>query len=243
MCFCMNPDVDPNKRKQLIIWGGFILIIVVGMYGLARLGASDTRDPGNSTHAITVDPAEHIRGNKEASATLVEYSDFQCPACAAYYPLVKQIENDFGDGLRIVYRNFPLVSIHKNAFDGAKAAEAANRQGKFWEMHDLLFENQPEWSDESNPKTYFVMYAQSLHLDISQFNTDFADPVIADAIRSQMAGGDALQVHSTPTFFLNGRQLTQPENYEDFKKQVALVVPALSFTTSTPIIQTKKASP
>ena len=150
---------------------------------------------------------------------MVEYSDFQCPSCASYQPIIEALLNDFPNDLRFVYRHFPLVAIHKNALSAAMAAEAAGLQGKFWEMHDLLFEKQAEWSQKSDPKDFFVGYAKELGLDEKEFISDFESKSLDEKLRSSLKEADSLGLSYTPTFFLDGREI-KPRSYEEFKKLI-----------------------
>lgn len=161
--------------------------------------------------------ADQVKGERDAKTTLIEYSDFQCPACRAYWPLVKQAAQEFPDQIAIVYRHFPLAQ-HKNAKGAAQASEAAARQGKFWEMHNLLFENQKEWEQKPNPQELFEKYAQDAGLDLEKFKSDLASREIEEKVQTDYRSGLAASVNSTPTFFLNGQKLETPKSYEEFKK-------------------------
>ena len=141
-------------------------------------------------------------GPTTPKVTLVEFSDFECPACGAAYPVVKQVVEKYKDDLKFVYRHFPLDQ-HKNARRAAEAAEAAGAQGKFWEMHDLLFANQKDLSDETIQKL-----ASDLKLDMSQFNQDLATGKYKDKVQKDLTDGTAIGVNATPTFYLNGKKLS-----------------------------------
>lgn len=168
--------------------------------------------------------SQNVKGEATISATLVEYSDFQCPACAAYYPVIKQINKDFGDKLRFVYRYFPLRNIHKNAEISSIAAEAAARQNKFWEMHDLLFENQTEWSNLQDPRGKFKEYAKFIGLDMEKFQNDLNSKEVKDKVEADYQNGLSLKVNATPTFFLNDQKITNPRTYEEFKIKIEEVL-------------------
>jgi protein-disulfide isomerase len=149
---------------------------------------------------IPVGSSDHARGGPEtAPLTLVEYGDYECPYCGAAYPIVKEIENVLGDELRSVFRNFPLGNAHPHAPQAAEAAEAAAAQGRFWEMHDRLYENQQhlETSD-------LVGYAEALGLDVARFETDLAQHTYESRVRSDFLSGVRSGVNGTPTFFING---------------------------------------
>ena len=158
----------------------------------------------------------------DALITMVEYSDYQCPACGVYHPIVERLKEHFGDKLKVEYRDFPL-NIHQYAMLAARAAEAAKSQGKFKAMHDMLFENQNVWSGASNPQSLFEGYAQEIGLDLDQFRNDLNSAEAQRAVIEEKKEGEQLGVNSTPTFFINGEKLVQnPQNFEQFKRLINL---------------------
>ncbi|OGZ32769.1 MAG: hypothetical protein A3H02_02030 [Candidatus Niyogibacteria bacterium RIFCSPLOWO2_12_FULL_41_13] len=174
-------------------------------------------------------PNDWIKGKKEAKNTLIEYSDFQCPACGLYYPLLKQLSREFGENMMFVYRHFPLQQ-HKNAKPAAYASEAAGKQDKFWEMHDLIFENQDEWSAKSDDKAkeIFIKYAGSLNLNIEKFKNDLNLEEINKKVESDFQSGLKLKVNATPTFFLNGEKLQNPRSYDELKNIIQQTIQTAS---------------
>lgn len=156
------------------------------------------------------DIADRTRGQSDGKILLVEYGDFQCPSCAGAHPNINAILDEYGDSLTYVYRNFPLTTIHPNARAAAGAAEAAGLQGKYWEMHDLLYENQNSWSslDTTQRGGVFNGYAQSLDLDLEKFTTDVASSSISKKINFDQAVGKSIGVDATPAFFLNGEKIS-----------------------------------
>jgi protein-disulfide isomerase len=142
---------------------------------------------------------DHIQGPTEAPATLVEYGDFQCPYCGKAYPIVKDVQARMGDRLRFVFRNFPITTSHQYAEQAAEAAEAAAAQGKFWEMHDVLFENQARLADADLRR-----YADRVGLDVERFDADMARHAYAERVREDFMGGVRSGVNGTPTFYVNG---------------------------------------
>jgi len=148
---------------------------------------------------IPVSPADHSRGGAQALLTLVEYGDFQCPSCAEAFPIVKRIQAIFGPNLRFVFREFPLSRVHPDSMNAALAAEAAARQGKFWEMHDLLFENQKALGPES-----LAQYAGQLGLDEKQMKEALEGEAAKNRITTDFEGGVRSGVGGTPAFFVNG---------------------------------------
>ena len=149
---------------------------------------------------VPVDKArDHIQGPADAPVTLVEYGDFQCPFCGRAYPIVKEVRARLGDRLRFVFRNFPISTSHPNAEHAAEAAEAAAAQGRFWDMHDHLFENQKRLRDQDLQR-----YARDLALDVERFDPELAQHVYADRVHDDFLGGVRSGVNGTPTFYING---------------------------------------
>lgn len=149
--------------------------------------------------SIPVNAEDHAQGNSSAPCTLVEYGDYQCPSCGQAFPIVKKLQKHFGAKLLFVFRNFPLSEIHQWAEPAAEAAEYAGRQGTFWEMHDLLYENQEDLGEE-----LFATLAGKLGLDPKQLQTAVADHANHAHIRTDFTGGVRSGVNGTPTFFVNG---------------------------------------
>lgn len=211
-------------NRHAILWG----IISLGIIGILFMVVAVVRQekenaPSNNIvlpSAVSSD--DWIKGPDSAKTILVEYSDFQCPACRFYYPFVKQLENDFPDKLRVVYRHFPLP-IHNFSYLAAQAAEAAGQQKKFWEMHDLLFEQQEEWAASKNNDAAFnnfISYARTLNLDINKFKNDFGSREIKSKIDGDFQGGEKAGIQGTPSFFLSGRFIANPSGYDEFKKLI-----------------------
>ncbi len=188
-------------------WGAIAVIAVI-FIGIVVVNNRNGSSSGNAALAT-----EHYTGKNSQNVTLVEYGDYQCPVCASYYPVVKAIETKYADEIRFQFRNFPIQQLHANAVAGARAAEAADKQGKFWEMHDKLYQNQDPsgqqgWVVSSNPlDQYFTGYATDLKLNIDQFKKDYASEAINDIINADQAAGKKLGVSGTPTFFLEGKQI------------------------------------
>ena len=146
-----------------------------------------------------VSEQDHIAGPKTAPVTLVEYGDYECPYCGMAHPVVKRAQRELGNQLRFVFRNFPLAEAHPNARLAAQAAEAAGAQGKFWEMHDMLFEHQQALEAED-----IIGYAESLKLDVARFTEDLKAGTYAKRVREDFRSGVKSGVNGTPTFFVNG---------------------------------------
>jgi formate-nitrite transporter family protein len=184
---------------------------------------------GQTTGTVTVTESDHVRGALTGTVTLVEFGDFQCPACGAYEPIVRQVTADNADILKVVFKHFPLTQIHQNALLAAKASEAASNQGKFWEMHDMLYDNQATWQGSLNARDMFVGYATSLGLNATQFADDLNSSAIEDKIVAEYREGTLLGVQGTPTFFVNGKKIDNPQSAEAFN---AIIKAASSATVA-----------
>jgi len=195
-----------------------IVLVLAGAFALMRFGGS--QPVGEGTQIAEVTEADHIEGDINAKAVLVEYGDFQCPACAAYYPLVEQLTEEYGDRMAFVFRHFPLRSIHKNAEIASRSAEAAGLQGKFWEMYDLIYQNQASWANELGTVDIFTSYAESLGLDVEKFKADLTSDVVIDAINKDLREGNSAGINATPTFFFNGELVSGVRSIDDFRQLV-----------------------
>lgn len=149
----------------------------------------------------SVSEKDHMQGDKNAPIELVEFGDYQCPHCGRAYPIIKAIQQKLGSKLKFVFRNFPLAEAHPNATNAAIATEAAAEQGKFWEMHDLLFEHQNNLRD-----SMLLKYAGQIGLDIARFESDFDRQDIQDKVADDFESGVRSGVNGTPTFFVNGKK-------------------------------------
>ncbi len=149
---------------------------------------------------LPVGERDHAEGPADAPVTLVEYGDYQCPYCGAAYPIVKRLQKEFGRELRFVFRNFPITNAHPRAEWAAETAEAANAQGKFWEMHDFLYENQRLFDDEA----VFAAYEAKLHLDVARIAREVAAQAYGARLEEDFSSGVRSGVNGTPTFFING---------------------------------------
>jgi protein-disulfide isomerase len=150
---------------------------------------------------------DHVEGKEDAAVTLVEYGDYECPYCGAAYPIIKEVQARMGERLRFVFRNFPITTSHPHADRAAEAAEAADTQGKFWPMHDLLYENQRRLRDPD-----LRAYAETLGLDLERFDRELAERVHADRVHEDFMSGVRSGVNGTPTFFING--VRHDDSYE-----------------------------
>lgn len=199
--------------KKIAIWIVVLAVAGVLIFFLAR-GGDDSVLGGSAIEPVTA--ADWVKWNPDAAVTLVEYSDFQCPACATLFPIINSLETEFGNDIRFVYRHFPLNQIHFHANAAARASEAAGNQGKFWEMHDRLFETQTFWSSQDNVEEIFAGYAADFGLDAEQFMNDFNAQETNDRVGADYRGGISAGVNSTPSFFLNGEQIQNPRSNHEF---------------------------
>ena len=212
-----------KKHKDIIA-----VIAVVGLVIAAMVFATTPKGTINTKQTASIGNlldqntnGEWTKGNPNASLTLVEYSDFQCPACGTYYPIVKQLMGEFGDRVKLVYRHFPLRQVHESADLAARAAEAAGVQGKFWEMHDTLFENQKRWTlIPFAAETAILNYAKSLGLTINQFKNDLNSPETETKVENNYQSGISAGVNHTPTFFINGKEIQNPQSYDEFRNTI-----------------------
>lgn len=146
-----------------------------------------------------VNSTDHIRGNSNAPLELVEYGDFECSDCGRAYPIIKKIQQELGDDLKFIFRNFPLTQIHPHAVNAAVAAEAAALQNKFWEMHDIILQNQKHLDSED-----LLFYAETIKLDTGQFISDIQDGALLAEVEADFESGVRSGVNRTPSFFING---------------------------------------
>ncbi|MGI9107105.1 MAG: thioredoxin domain-containing protein [Pyrinomonadaceae bacterium] len=233
-----------RRNLPVIIIVAVLLIALVG--GALMLRTSQTPTPSasqasppstptaNSTKGATTNsssgrpiaprtsPVVHLRGRADAPVLLEEFGDFQCPPCAQFHPTLKRIEREYDTRVRVSYHHLPLRNIHKNAAEAARAAEAAGMQGKFWEMHDLLYEKQQEWEKTDGARSFFLKYARTLGLNLERFTADIDGIAASSRVLSDENEGDARGVKGTPTVFLNGRELPFEEtiNYDKLRAAI-----------------------
>jgi protein-disulfide isomerase len=167
---------------------------------------------------------EHVRGAANAPVTLEEFADFQCPACATTAMMLGALESAYGSRLRMIFWNFPLA-MHQHGRDAALAAEAASSQNRFWEMHDLLYQNQSAWSTAPDTRPSFEKYAEQLHLDVDRFKKDCASEEVAARVDRQRNEGVARGVRNTPTIFINNREVVPPFSPERLREAVEAAMP------------------
>ncbi|MDQ5893500.1 MAG: hypothetical protein QG640_512 [Patescibacteria group bacterium] len=202
--------------KRIFTWGSFALIVVLIVWGMIAAANKAERESAGVASVDQVTATDWIKGATSSPVTIIEYSDFQCPACAAYFPLIEKLIAE-NTNVRFVYRHFPLQQ-HNNAMPASRATEAAGNQGKFWEMYSMIFETQPEWESVSDAKAVFSGYAQKIGLDMTKYATDVESKEVDEAINADIKSGIKSGVNSTPTFYVNGKKINNPREYEEFKK-------------------------
>lgn len=212
-----------SYRPFLII----ALVLLVAAAGTALLLKSNqSRNSSNESDTQSSD-----KTNKSISAdtvvTLEEFGDYQCPPCGELHPTLKKLKQEYGAHLNFIFRNLPLTKIHKNALAAAQAAEAARIQNRFWEMHDLLYENQSLWKDDVNPRSIFTKFAGDLGLNIAQFTRDLDDKQIQMRIEADEDAAAKQGIGGTPTILINGRQLrAEMTTPEGVRKGIELMLTA-----------------
>ncbi len=217
--------------KQFLGVLAAIIIVFIGIFALTSNGNKSKSSSSSSSNSSL---SQHVIGSGTSGVTVVEYGDFECPYCQQYSSTVKLVRAEFADKIKFQFRNFPLVNIHRNAFAASRAAEAASSQGKFWEMHDALYEtnNWQTWTTATDPTPFFKQYAQQLGLNTTQFSADFASSKVNDTINADMAEGNKLGISGTPTFFINGKKTEIANNPQAFEKAINEAAKSSSSSTS-----------
>lgn len=214
-----------DTQKRIVIWASAALVVAVLGIGAWQVAtdspATKPTRPGTLSEAVSA--SDWTKGPKAPQVTLVEYSDFQCPACGYFFPLVEKITLEYKDRLAFTYRHFPLPQ-HKNALAAAYATEAAGAQGKFWEMYAKIFETQNEWSESGTAAATFEKFAGELKLDMTRFKADRDSQKTKDAVAHDEETGRRTGVNSTPSFYLNGKKMQNPRSYEEFKALIEYAI-------------------
>ncbi len=207
------------KNLKIII--GIVVVIVV-VFLLAKGGYKNTEDKVETANtgqasALEIKANDWVSGTSTAKVTLVEYLDFECEACGAFYPIVTQLKEEYKDDLRLVVRYFPLPG-HKNSRTAAHAVEAAGKQGKFWEMYSILFTKQSEWSEKPVAnQDQFEKYAIEAGVNIEQWRIDVKSDEVKKRVDDSYKEAVSLNLQGTPSFFLDGKKIENPKGYESFK--------------------------
>ena len=213
-------------------WIIFAAVCVVLLTGLVLISSKDKIDVSGvdagkiqKANVQSGDIADHVYGKADSKVVLIEYGDYQCPGCGSAYPNVKAVTEKYKDQVAFIFRNFPITSLHPNARVAAAVAESAGLQGKFWEMHNKLYETQSSWEtlNSSERTDFFVNYAKQLGLNTDTFKTDLASAKVNQKISYDQAIGKKINVNATPTFYLNGKCLDQ-SSWSDQDKLDATIV-------------------
>jgi protein-disulfide isomerase len=191
-------------KRFMVILGG--IVVLFGAFFIISQKSSDDKGSQNNNQSSSSQASNHVMGEASSKVTLVEYGDFQCPVCGLYYQPTKDTVEGLKDKIKFQFRNLPIVQIHPNAFAAARAAEAADLQGKYWQMHDKLYENQTKWSGSTAPLEFFKVYAKDLGLNVTQFEKDYSSAKVNDVINTDLDEfAKTNQQQATPTYFLNDK--------------------------------------
>lgn len=209
-----------NKESKKLFWIAIVIIAILGG-GFFAWSTSQTADNTLADAKLLMNSTSHTteKGTRIYPVTLVEFGDYQCPACGFAEAIVEKILAD-NPKVKLVFRNFPLA-MHKNALLAAEAAEAAGAQGKFWDMHNVLYINQDLWSSAEDPMAVMLEIAKKINVpDLEKFKADVTAKKFASVISKDQQDGNALGVNSTPTFYINGKKYTGKNSLENLQKAI-----------------------
>lgn len=198
----------------MIIGAVFLVVAIVGWFAYSSSrpkpaavnSNSNPQTNATNNYASAAPGAQppHILGSQTATVTVEEFADYQCPTCSVKHPEFKQIASIYNNRIKFIFRNFPLTQMHPKAYDAAVAAEAAGLQGKFWDMQNLLFSKQAEWSASTDHRKLFADYAQQIGLDVPKFGSDLLGLPAKQRVDKDLERARSLQVNSTPSVYING---------------------------------------
>jgi protein-disulfide isomerase len=209
----------------------YLPFVIVAVVAVATIGSGAMLYRAKRPHVLSIPEDQtlsakggpespHIRGNPDAPVTLEEYGDFQCPPCGMFAAFLGQLEKEYESRLRVVFRNFPLT-MHQHAREAALAAEAAGLQGRFWEMHDVLYREQETWSKAPNVRELFESYAGTIGLDLNKFKNDMDSEQAKARVDADRHRGESLGIQTTPTLFINNQPLeTKDKNPEGIRAEI-----------------------
>ena len=223
----MKEELKERLKPVLIVVGlsvvGLLFVVLLGSSG----GSKQKVDDGILQTAVSV--GDKARGKLDSKVVVTEFADFQCPACKTFSPVLQQLFDEYGDRVAFQYRHFPLLSIHPNANEAARAAQVAATEGKFWEMHDLLYERQSDWSKVSGSDAgeIFADYAEELDLNRNSFVEAYNSEEIIGIVNSELDQANELRLEGTPTVFVNQKQ-SRSLSYQDIKDLIELELSAVS---------------
>jgi protein-disulfide isomerase len=212
--------------KRFVLTLVAIAALFIGLLFFTKKDATAPTNSGESNNG-SAQLTNHTFGEGKSGVTLIEYGDYQCPACGAYEPIVSQLREKYKSEITFQFRNFPLTEIHQNALIAARSAEAAGLQNKFWEMHDLIYQNQRSWESSPNASKIFEDFATQLGLNVDRFREDVKSDATNRAVQADRNEAKRLGLSSTPTFILNGQKLDQnPRDADAFDKLIADAIKA-----------------
>ncbi|MCA9376551.1 thioredoxin domain-containing protein [Candidatus Dojkabacteria bacterium] len=220
-------ELKERLKPVLIVVGlsvvGLLFVVLLGSSG----GSKQKVDDGILQTAVSV--GDKARGKLDSKVVVTEFADFQCPACKTFSPVLQQLFDEYGDRVAFQYRHFPLLSIHPNANEAARAAQVAATEGKFWEMHDLLYERQSDWSKVSGSDAgeIFADYAEELDINRDSFVEAYNSEEIIGIVNSELDQANELRLEGTPTVFVNQKQ-SRSLSYQDIKDLIELELSAVS---------------
>ncbi len=210
------------KRYLPFVIIGAVLVLALGAGALMFRSSqpqpqspTPASSPGNPAATPLVPAAKGI-------VTLEEFGDYQCPPCGIVHPMVKKVKSEFGSSVRLIFYHYPLTMVHKNALDAAHAAVAAGQQGRFWEMHDLLYESQKEWAEAPDLRPYAVGFASKLGLDVARFTREMDSPQVDATVQADVQRAASRGVNATPTIFIDGQLFDNDKmTVENLRKEIA----------------------
>ena len=205
------------NSKRIIFWVCFVVVLVLIIWGLIA-AANKPAATSKLGAPAPVTATDNVTGSANPKVTLIEYGDFECPACSQYAVIVERLVAESSTTLQVVFRHFPLPQ-HVNALVAAQASQAAAAQGKFWDMYRLIYANQDSWASlsDADARKTFAGYALQIGLDMKKYNIDIDSAAGKALIQSELSEGQTLGIDSTPTFFVNGKVIDNPQGYEAFK--------------------------
>lgn len=209
-----------NLNMIISVFVSVALVFVIGVFAYKNIELKPETVSATQASVVEIKAFDWSTGGSASKVTVVEYLDFECEACGAYYPTVERLKKEYGDSVTFVVRYFPLPG-HRNSRTAAYAAEAAGKQGKFWEMYNILFTKQREWSEQKVAnQSQFEKYAQEAGVDIVQWKKDVASAEVKKRVNDSYEEAKNLQLTQTPSFFVNGAKIQNPRGYDAFKKLI-----------------------
>lgn len=213
-----------TSATPFVIIGLIALVTIIGIYAVSQSGKEETGNTNTNTSANAQSEADkqareayakapaganpaNFLGSENSPVVVEEFADFQCPTCGVVHPKVKEVVSHFGNKIKFVFRNYPLTQVHPHAYDAAVAAEAAGMQGKFWQMQEMIFTNQGNWSAQTNARGMFKDYAAKIGLDVTKYENDTLAMATKQRVDADMQRGNAIGIQSTPTILINGKMV------------------------------------